>query len=457
MSEQSTSAAFWSSRFAFLMAAIGSAVGLGNFWRFPYLAGENGGGAFVLVYLISVVVIILPLLVAEILIGRRGGKSAVGSTLAVARSEKATPLWAVIGWMGMIAGFLILTFYSVIGGWVLDYIAMSAQGAFTGATPEEVQGAFEQLLDDPVRLITWHVIFMAATIGIVATGVTMGIERAVVVLMPLLFVMLIVMVLYSAMTGDFTSAVDFLLVPHFEDFTADSVLRAIGQGFFSVGIGVGLMITYGAYLRKDTPIASSALIIVLCDTAVAVLAGLAIFPIVFANGLDPAAGPGLMFVTLPIALGQMPLATLVATFFFVLIFIAAITSSISMLELTTAWTEDRGRIPRWASALGFGAVAFVIGLASVFSFNIWSEWYPLAFIPTFETRTFFDTLDYVTSNVMLPLGGILVALFVGWVVHHTSARDELGTDDTLLFRGWLFLLRFVCPLAIGWVLVANLT
>ena len=445
----------WSSRFAFLMAAIGSSVGLGNFWRFPYLAGENGGGAFVAVYLLSILLIILPLLIAEIVIGRRGGASAFGSMVNVVREAGASRLWVVIGLMGIIAGYTILTSYSVIGGWVVDYILRSAQGFFVGVDAESAAGIFNDLLADPGGLMFWHAAFMLLTVMIVGAGVTAGIERVVVVLMPALFVMLIALVIYGAFTADFARGAAFLLVPDWSKLTWDGVLKAIGQGFFSVGVGVGLMLTFGSYMKKDQPIASSALIIVLCDTAVAILAGLLIFPLVFANGLEPGAGPGLMFVTLPLAFGQMPGGQFVATAFFILILIAAVTSSISMLELPVSWTDDRKRISRWASASLFGAAAWLIGIGSVLSFNAWSTFYPLAFIPAFETKTIFYIKDYLTDTFMLPLGGILIALFVGWSMKTVHVKEELGASG-VLFNLWIWMIRIPAPAAIAWVLYAKL-
>lgn len=445
----------WSGRFGFLMASIGSAVGLGNFWRFPYLAGENGGGAFVAVYLVSVLCIILPLLIAEIVIGRRGGQSAVGSMLSVARAANASPLWAVIGWFGVAAAFLILSFYSVIGGWIIAYIADSAAGVFHLARAEHVQANFDAMLADPVMLSVWHLVFMALTVWIVAGGIRRGIEAAANVLMPVLFLMLVALVVYAAATGAFAQGVEFLFAPDFSKLTWAGVLRAIGQGFFSIGVGLGMFITFGAYLPRQVRIPGSAVIIAFSDTAVALMAAVAIFPIVFENGLNPGAGPGLMFVTLPLAFGAMPAGIVVSTLFFVLVLIAAITSSISLLEIVVARTQDRGGRRR-VSAIAVGSAAWIAGIGTVLSFNHWSGFHPLSNVPLLSEKTVFDLIDYLTSSIMLPLGGILIALFAGWVMSRDLILDELAVRDGLAFRFLRLFLRFLCPLALAIIFVFNL-
>lgn len=334
--------ASWSGRFGFLMACIGSSVGLGNFWRFPYLAGENGGGAWVLVYLACCFLLITPLTMAEIMIGRRGKLSAIGSTMRVARDEGSTGAWGIIGLMGVVGGFLVLSFYSVIGGWVIAYILESANGAFHQSTAEAVGAKFSGLLADPVSLAFFHFLFMAATVFIVIGGVKSGLELFNAIFMPLLFIMLVVLVGYAWTEGDFQRGMSFMFTPEWSKLTWEGVLRAVGQAFFSIGVGFGVFITYGSYLGRETRIPGSAVLIAGSDTLVAILAGCAIFPIVFVNNLDPASGPGLMFNTLPLAFGHMPYGDFFATFFFVLILFAALTSSISMLELVVARTEDDG-------------------------------------------------------------------------------------------------------------------
>jgi len=442
----------WSSRIAFLLASIGAAVGLGNFWRFPYLAGVSGGGAFVIVYMLCVLAIALPILMAELLIGRRGGLSAIGSTRKVARDEGHSGAWSVIGWIGMVASFLILTFYSVIAGWIIAYIPVAATGTFNGMSAESSGVQFNRLMDNVLLQALCHGVFMAMTVYIVARGVRKGIELAVEILMPLFFFMLLGVVAFSLYIGDVGRGLEFLFRPDFSKIDLAVVLAAIGQAFFSIGVGAAIMITYGAYLNKDTHIPRASLIVGLSDTAVAILAGIAIFPLVFAFGLDPASGPGLIFVTLPVAFGQMPFGDIYAASFFVLALFAALTSSISLLEIFVSWAEEHHGWRRASAAVWSGGFAWFIGLANVLSTNVWKDFYPLGRFEVFAGKTFFDLFDYVTANIMLPLGGVLVAVFAGWFMSRRSTCDELGIGDGTLYRTWLFLVRYVAPIAIAAVL-----
>ncbi len=441
----------WSSRLTFIMASVGAAVGLGNFWRFPYTAGENGGGAFVLVYIVSVLLVALPILMAEILIGRRGQRSAVGSALAVAKEQGASPAWSVFAWIAMIAAFLILTFYSVIAGWIINYIPQAALGTFTDISAEMSDTKFNELLGNPAQMIITHSFFMALTIFIVARGLKKGIETAVEVLMPMFFLMLVGTVIFAVIAGDAGAGFAFLFQPDFSKISAQVVLEAIGQAFFSIGVGMAIMITYGGYLSKDSDIPEAAYVVSFADTLVAILAGLAIFPIVFAFGLDPTSGPGLIFVTLPVAFGQMPLGELFATVFFSLALFAALTSSIALLEIVVAWGEENLGFARPQVAIGFGILAWAIGLASVLSFNEWSNFHPLGFLVVFEEMTVFDVIDYVTANIMLPLAGLLTAVFAGWIMTRQSTREELRMNDAL-FAIWSVLVRFVAPISVAIVL-----
>lgn len=449
--------ASWSSRFGFLMACIGSSVGLGNFWRFPYLAGENGGGAWVLVYLLCCFVLIMPLLIAEVMIGRRGKLSAIGSTMKVARDEGSSRAWGIIGLMGITGGFLVLSFYSVIGGWVIAYIIESANGAFHQSTAEAVGAKFSGLLADPYKLAFFHLIFMLMTVAIVVGGVKRGLELFNAIFMPLLFVMLVVLVGYAWAEGDFQRGMSFMFTPEWDKLTWEGALKAVGQAFFSIGVGFGVFITYGSYLGRSTRIPGSAVMIAGSDTLVAILAGCAIFPIVFINNLDPGSGPGLMFNTLPLAFGNMPYGDFFATFFFVLILFAALTSSISLLELLVARTEDDGGAGRVITTVLGGIAAWFVGLGTVYSFNDWAQWFPLQeFGGPFAGKTVFDLIDYLTSSVMLPLGGILIGLFAGWVMSKKSVLDELQIADGPYYRVLWALFAVVSPVAIAVVLVVNL-
>jgi neurotransmitter:Na+ symporter, NSS family len=446
----------WSSRIVFLMAAVGAAVGLGNLWKFPYTAGVSGGAAFVLVYLVAVAAVAVPIVIAELMIGRRGRMSPPNSFIALAREAGANRAWRFVGWMNLLAVFLILSFYSVIAGWALAYVPKLALGHFTGASAEQVGQEFSSLLASPARLALLHALFMALTVSIVAIGLKRGIERAVRLLMPALLLMLIALVLYAAVAGDLPRALRFLFQADFAKINAQVVLQAIGQAFFSVSVAMGLLITYGAYLDRETRIGSSAVYIAGADTFVALMSGLAIFPLVFANGLDPAEGPGLIFVTLPIAFGQMPAGALFGALFFLLVLVSALTSSIAILEPLVSWAEEHAWMRRRPAAVVAGIAAWLVGLATVFSFNLWAGWFPLGGFERFRTSTVFDLVDYLTSNLLLPLGGLLIAIFVGWVLSSETVREELGLGDSRAFRAWRFALRFVAPIGVGWVLLANL-
>jgi NSS family neurotransmitter:Na+ symporter len=331
-----------------------------------------------------------------------------------------------------------------------------ASGLFTGATSDEVGAEFAGLLAAPGTLAFWHLIFMALTVSIVLGGIQGGIEKAVKFLMPALFAFLLLLVAYAGVEGDMAQAVDFLFQADFSKIDAGVVLMAIGQAFFSVSVAMGLLIAYGSYLTPDVNIPRAALIIAGADTLVALLAGLAIFPLVFANGLDPAEGPGLIFVTLPIAFGQMPGGALFGTVFFLLLIVSALTSSIAVLEPVVAWMDEHWQVSRRLSTPIAGAVAWVLGLTTVFSFNLWGDFHPLGAFETFAGKTLFDIQDYLTSNVLLPLGGILIAIFAGWVLTAETTRQELGLSPGGVFAVWRFLMRYVCPVAIAAVLVANL-
>nr|VFK61100.1 MAG: neurotransmitter:Na+ symporter, NSS family [Candidatus Kentron sp. TC] len=440
----------WSSRWGFVLAATGSAVGLGNIWKFPYVTGENGGGAFVLVYLTCIALIGLPIMMAEVLIGRRGQRSPIYSMRMVAKAEGVSSGWRVIGWSGVVAGFIILSFYSVIAGWSLAYILEAGSGAFVGVDARGIKEIFGGLLGSPGRLLFWHTIFMGMTIFVVAGGVRAGLERAVSVLMPAFFILMLVLVGYAAVaTGKFGEGAAFLFRPDFGKLTGESILVAMGQAFFSLSLGMGVMLAYGSYLPRGVSIARSVSTICIADTMVALIAGLAIFPLVFAHGLEPGAGPGLVFQTLPLALGRMGGGVLFGILFFLLLVVAGWTSSISILEPTVQWMEERFGMRRVGATLLAGMCAWVLGLATVFSFNLWAEF-------KLWGKTPFDMLDYLTSNIMLPLGGLLFALFAGWRMARVSTREELGMGDGLGFLLWRFLVRYVSPVGIGLVLLHSL-
>jgi len=446
----------WSSGFTFILASVGAAVGLGNIWKFPYIVGVSGGGAFVLVYLGCVLFIAIPILIAELWIGRAGGQSPPIAMANVAKQGGLSPgRWSLVGYMAMIVGYLIATYYSVIAGWTLAYIFKAGSG-FGDAEPAAVAAQFDNMLADPVALTMWHTIFMAIALFIVGRGLKNGIERAVTILMPALFAMLLLMIGYAAVEGDFGKAISFLFSTDFSKIDSGTVLVAIGQAFFSISVAMGLLMTYGSYVPKNVSLTKSALIIAGADTLVALLAGLMIFPLVFGNDLDPGQGPGLIFQTLPAAFAGMPGGQVFGVIFFVLLAFAAVTSIIAILEPIVRFAEDKWQMKRRNGVLVFGTLAWAIGLLTVFSFNIWADVAPLGHFKVFEGKTPFDLIDYFTANIMMPLGGTLMALFVGWRIKPKTLTADLSFSNVALFNAWLWMIRVVVPLAILWVLYTSI-
>ena len=445
----------WSSGYAFVLAAVGAAVGLGNIWKFPYVVGVSGGGAFVLVYLVCVVFVAIPILIGELLIGRRGSQSPPMAMRKVAKDSGRSSKWSIVGWMGVLAGYFIATYYSVIAGWTLTYI-FKALNNFGGASPTEVARQFEALQVDPWTMTVWHTLFIVLALFIVGRGLQGGIERAVKLLMPALFVMLLVMIGYAAVEGDFKAGFDFLFSTDFSKIDGATVLTAIGQAFFSIGVAMGLMMAYGAYVPKSVSLTKSAIIIAGADTLVALLAGLMIFPLVFANNLDPGSGPGLIFRTLPTAFAGMAGGAIFGALFFLLLAFAAITSIISIIEPIVAYAVDKWNMPRRNACIIFGFLAWLLGIVSVLSFNQWSGFTPLSMFDAFENKTLYDLIDYFTANLLMPLGGIGIALFVGWRLKPDVITEELSFGSAALFQIWLWMIRVVAPVAIALVLYSSL-
>lgn len=451
MSQRQSVHGNWSSRTAFILAVTGSAVGLGNIWKFPYITGENGGGAFVIVYLICVFAVGLPILMSEVLMGRRGRRNPVKTMELLGEEEGNSPHWKWLGLWGIVAGFLILSFYSVIAGWALAYVLKSVSGAFTGVEAEVISSTLGNHLGDWKSLLFWHTLFMLITAVIVGRGVQRGLEKAVQFLMPALFLLLLVLLLYSMQSGSFMEGVKYLFAADFSKLNANSWIVAMGHAFFTLSVGMGAIMAYGAYLPQHTSIGSTAMIVVLADTVIALLAGLVIFPIVFANGLNPGEGPGLIFSTLPLAFSNMPFTTLFSTMFFVLLSFAALTSSIGLLEPAIAWAMESFKWTRKQAAMATGFIVWFIGLGTVFSFNLLSgEEYQ------FFGRTIFDNIDYLASNIMLPLGGMLISIFAGWVMCKVSTSDELDIGTEWRYSLWLWLSRVVAPLAVLFVMLVKL-
>ena len=459
----------WSSRAAFVLAATGSAVGLGNLWRFPTEAGLNGGGAFVFFYILCVALIAAPLLLAETLIGRHGQRSTIGSAAYLARQSGASPAWSALAVIGLVANTLILTFYGVVAGWVIYFIGSTGMdlfgtiaagqplaGAYADSTVEEISVLMPNLFASPGLLVAMQAIFVVMTVWIVARGVKGGIEAAAVWLMPAFFFLLIAITIYAAITGDFGAALTFLFTPDFERALQPGVLSsALGQAFFSLSLGGGAMIAYGAYATRDTNMGSTSAIIAFADTSVAIIAGLAIFPIVFSVGLQADAGPTLMFQTLPAAFHSMPGGAIVGFLFFVLVLFAALTSSVSLLEISVSWVIEKFRISRVKAAVILGIIVFLVGLLSAFSFNLLAEQRPIPFIPGFENAGWFDAIDGITSKLLLPLSGLITALFIGWVADRKLVNAETGLTGGVL-GAWRFLIAWLCPLAVTAILIVGM-
>jgi len=431
----------WSSRFTFILAATGSAVGLGNIWKFPYITGENGGGAFVLVYLGCVLLIGIPIMIAETMLGRRSQRNPIETMEILTKEAEADHNWHYLGWMGVIAGLLILSYYSVIAGWATAYISKAFFGSFIDADGAAIKTLFDHFVASPIQMIFWHSLFMAATLLIVVRGVNKGLEKAVQWLMPALFVLMLLLVGYAMTTDSYFKGLHFLFVPDFSKLTGTAVLTAMGHAFFTLSLGMGAIMVYGSYLPKNVSIAQTAFIIAGADTLVALLAGIAIFPIVFANNLHPDSGPGLIFQTLPIAFGNMTGGWLMGILFFLMLSIAALTSSISLIEPAVAWLVENKNISREKACAWSGLAAWLLGIATIFSFNIWSNF------KIFD-RTLFQLLDYLTANLMLPIGGFCIAVFAGWIMKQQHSEQELNMPNAQAYQIWLILVRYVAPSAV---------
>ncbi|HDH15007.1 MAG TPA: sodium-dependent transporter, partial [Gammaproteobacteria bacterium] len=432
----------WSSRWAFILAATGSAVGLGNIWKFPYITGEYGGGAFVLVYLVSVALIGIPIMMAEVMLGRRGRQSPINTMRSLAKEEGRHGIWSWIGWMGVLAGFLILSYYSVIAGWALAYVFRTGSGAIQAVGSAGIKKIFTELVSDPEKLLAWHTIFMVMTMVVVARGVKNGLEMAVRYLMPALLILLLILVGYAMNTGHFYEAVDFLFKPDFSKLTGGAILTAMGHAFFTLSLGMGAIMIYGSYLPDNASIARTSIIISIADTAVALLAGLAIFPIVFSfPELTPGAGPGLIFQTLPMAFSQMPGGQIFGALFFVLIVIAAWTSSISLIEPAVAWLIENRGMSRVMAAVWCGVATWLVGIATILSFSKWA--FDFNFLGTVKHNGVFDILDILTANIMLPAGGFFIAIFAGWMMSEKHSREELALGRSYIL--WQFLIKYIAP------------
>ena len=430
----------WIGKWTFVLAATGSAVGLGNIWGFPYKAGTEGGGAFVLIYLLCIVLIGLPIMLSEILIGRRSGNSPINSMKKSAIDSDVSSAWQGVGWIAISAGILILSFYSVIAGICLKYIFVSAS-----SNDLDTAGQFLSIVNSPKELMLWHTIFMGLTMFIVSAGVKKGIGRMVKILMPMLGLLLIFMVVYGIINGAFKEALSFLFKPDFTKITSDTFLVAMGQAFFSLSLGMGSIMAYGAYMSKDQNIASTSVSVGALDTLVAIMAGLAVFPIIFAiQGLEASGGPGLVFISLQTAFNTMDFGNIIGPIFFILLSVAALSSSISILEPGVAYLAEEGYLSRTKSAIIISITCWVIGIGTAFGFD------------QDGNNLFQANVELISVNIMQPLGGMLIAIFIGWFMKESLIKDELGNINQAIYKIWRIFIKFVAPIGVGIVLISQL-
>ncbi|MBY5931036.1 sodium-dependent transporter [Halomonas sp. DP8Y7-3] len=430
----------WLGRWGFVLAATGSAVGLGNIWKFPYMTGEYGGGAFVLVYLACILCVGVPIMMTEIALGRRGRGSPIDAIRRVVTESGRSSGWSLLGWMAMLCGFMILSFYVVVAGWSFAYLWKMVSGGLAGSSVDDMAAIFGANNANPFTLGAWSTLVTVATMVIVGKGVQQGIERSVGWMMPGMVVMLLVMIIYGMFSGGFGQAVNFLFAFNASSLSSEGMLAAMGHAFFTLSLASGAILTYGSYLPRRASIGRTTLTVAIADTLVALMAGLAIFPVIFANGMEPNSGPGLIFMSLPLAFQAMPLGTLFGILFFIMLSMAALTSSISMVEATVSWLADNKGVSRKAAAWGTGIVLWVISTLAMLSFNVGADW-------TLAGKHFFDWLDYLTSRLMMPLGGLGMALLAGFVLKSQAVKDELNLPAGI-YALWLFMVRYVSPLAI---------
>lgn len=493
----------WKHRWTFVLAATGSAVGLGNIWKFPYITGENGGGAFVLVYLACILCVGVPVMMAEALIGRKGRMSPINSMKLISKESNSFFGFKLVGWMGALAGFIILSFYTVIAGWALIYVVKLGSGVFTNASSEVAGKEFGGLLSNPWLLLVLHSLFTIMVGLVSARGVHKGLESSSRLLMPLLFIMLVVLFGYSLSQPGFGEAFSFMFNFDFDRLTANSVIIALGHSFFTLSLGMGAIMAYGSYMPREESLSKTVITVASFDTLIALISGLIIFSIVFTNGLEPSAGPGLLFQTIPLAFGSLPFGSLFGVIFFLLIVIAAWSSAFSISEPVVAWAVEKG-FSRLKATIIVCGLTWLLGIGSLLSFNEWGNYQSFVSVDKFELvettdengdistqktnieshfylyadvselkkqypaeegeievsikgKTFFDLLDFITANIMLPLGGLLIALFVGWSMKPSTVTKEAQIKSQLVFNLWRVMTRFISPLAILYIFISQLS
>ncbi len=440
MAKSKKSRAVFSSKFGVIAAAAGSAIGLGNIWKFPYITGVYGGAAFLFVYLGFILAVGLPVMLSEFIIGRKSRKNAFGAFKKLAPKSS----WQYIGFLGVLAAFLILSFYGVVAGWGLKYVVIALSNGFEQLSPEEVESGFFNFIESPISPLFFQLLFVLITAMVVIVGVQKGIERFSKILMPILLLIILILDVRAITLPGSIEGLKFLFHPDFSKLSWEGVLSALGHAFFSLSLGMGTLITYGSYIKKDNNLVKTSIQVTLADTLIAILAGIAIFPAVFAFGIEPDAGPGLVFITLPNVFIQMPGGTIISVLFFLLLTIAALTSSISILEVIVAYFTEELKLNRNIATTFAAVLTALLGIICSLSMGIFGEYEFLCF-------NFFDLMDFIASNVLLPIGGMFIALFVGWRFGKYRVFKEIASGGSL--KGWflnifMFLVRYIAPVAI---------
>jgi neurotransmitter:Na+ symporter, NSS family len=436
------------SKFGVIAATVGSAIGLGNIWRFPYVAGENGGGAFLLVYLSLIIAIGVPVMLSEFVIGRSARQNAVGSFRTLAPGKH----WYLVGFMGVAAAFMILAFYSAVAGWTLEYIYQSLINGFSGKSTADLTLMFEEFRGSSFRPVLWFFVFMGLTALIIFSGVKNGIEKSTKILMPLLFIILLILIVRSVTLPGAYEGIKFLFKPDFSKIDTSTVLVALGQSFFSLSVGMGTLITYASYMPKDNNLGSTSVAVAFTDLFIAILAGIAIFPAVFAFGIKPEAGTGLVFIALPNIFQQMAGGIFFSLIFFVLLSVAALTSTISLLEVIVAFFTEELRLTRRSATWTATAIVSIFGIMAALSGG------PLSGVKMFGL-TIFELLEYTSANILLPLGGLLIVVFLAWFYGRDKVKEELSNQASLKVRYFglfLFVIRFLAPLAIAFIFLREI-
>ncbi|HPD96534.1 MAG: sodium-dependent transporter [Bacteroidales bacterium] len=436
------------SKFGIIAAAAGSAVGLGNVWKFPYVTGQNGGGAFLIIYVICVILLGIPVMLSEFTIGRRGQRNVFGSFKRLAPNRP----WYIVGIMGVVAAFVILAFYSAVAGWTLEYIVRSVHNSFNMQSTQQLSLSFDSFIVNPFRPVVWQLVFMLLTALIVAGGVKNGIERYSKLLMPLLLVFLVILAVRSLSLDGALKGLEFMFAPDFSKVSAKTVLFAMGQAFFSLSLGMGALITYGSYIGKNENLAKTAVSVSIADTFIALLAGVVIFPAVFAFNIEPTAGPSLVFITLPEIFSHIPFGNIFSLIFFILLAVAALTSTVSVLEVVVAYFSEELRMTRVKATIIASVAISVLGVLASLSFGVLSGY-------KVGGKIFFDVLDFLASNILLPLGGLLIVVFIGWYLSRKDVLEEISNSGTLkakFFPYFLFIIKYIAPVAIAVILIYSI-